>query len=270
MGRCKSVELTEPMSSLPILIVIPARLGSSRLPQKMLADINGKPMLQWVYEACQRAGDGFLVQIAVDSPELIEACAAFGVSALLTSDAHESGSSRCLEAWQQLNSLGQRFQGLINVQGDEPFLEPTLLQHMGNFMRSNQHTIVTAASPFLNPEEMKDPNCVKVGFSKQDCRAVYFSRTAPNPGGDALEPQTNTPDVIFKHLGIYGFPAALPLASILGASSANSDRERLEQLAWLDAGLSIHVLAVAPSFGGVDSAQDLARARAYAAGRIHS
>ena len=252
------------MSNLPILVVIPARLNSSRLPRKMLADIHGKPMLQWVYEACQNAAPGFQVQIAVDSPELLEACAAFGASAMLTSDAHESGSSRCLEVWQHLQNQGLQFQGLINVQGDEPFLDPSLLQSMADFLQTEKKSIVTAASPISNPEEIKDPNCVKVGFSEMDQSATYFSRIAPKQNADSFNSNQVQTDVFFKHLGIYGFPASLPLPNVLGASSPNSRRERLEQLAWLDSGLPIHVLTVAPTFGGVDSAEDLERARAYA------
>lgn len=235
----------------------------------MLADIHGKPMLQWVYEACQQSGPDFTVQIAVDSTELMEACAAFGASAMLTSEAHESGSARCLEVWQELQNQGLHFQGLINVQGDEPFLDPGLLQKMGTFLKSERPSIVTAASPFSNPEEIQDPNCVKVGFSKIDQRATWFSRIAPNPDPDSCNSNSVQTDVFFKHLGIYGFPAGLALANVLGASSPNSRRERLEQLAWMDLGFSIHVLPAAPTFGGVDSADDLERARAYAgAGRF--
>jgi len=249
------------MSKLPILIVIPARLHSSRLPKKMLADIQGKPMLQWVYEACQKAGQGFQVQIAVDCPDLMDACVAFGACAMLTSDAHESGSSRCLEVWQQLQSQGLRFQGLINVQGDEPFIEPALLQKMGAFLQTEAQDIVTAAIPISNSEEIEDPNCVKVGISKLDNKATCFSRQNP----ESFKSNQVQTDVFFKHLGIYGFPANLPLEKVLGASTPNSRRERLEQLAWMDLGFPIRVLTVAPTFGGVDSADDLERARAYAA-----
>jgi len=258
------------MNHLPILIVIPARLNSSRLPKKMLANIQGKPMLQWVYEACQRAGKGFSIQIAVDSPELIHACADFGASAMLTSKAHQSGSSRCLEVWQQLQNQGFYFQGLINVQGDEPFLDPTLLQKMGDFLRTEQQSIVTAASPFSNHEEILDPNCVKVGFSQLNHLATFFSRTAPANMVESVNEKKNHPDVFFKHIGIYGFPAKMPLATILGATSPNSTRERLEQLAWMDSGLPIHVLTTAPAFGGVDSEDDLKRAREYAFSRGNS
>ena len=247
------------------LIVIPARLNSSRLPRKMLADIEGKPMVQWVYEACKKAGSEFRVEIGVDSLELLEVCRSFGADVIMTSIHHESGSARCLEVWNHLQAQGHRFAGLINVQGDEPFLEPTLLQEMGAALLRSEHTIVTAASPISTPQELPDPNCVKVGFNKNTLLATYFSREVLLESAPNKIQEEDINGLFYKHLGIYGFPSSMPIESILGATTPNSKQQRLEQLAWMDAGIPIEVIPVSTSFGGVDSAEDLLRARAYAA-----
>ena len=249
----------------PLLIVIPARLNSSRLPHKMRAAIEGKPMLQWVYEACKKAGPEFHVEIGVDSQELLEVCRSFGADATMTSSDHESGSSRCREVWNHLQAKGDRFSGLINVQGDEPFLEPNLVKQMGTLIAKSQNTIVTAASPISTLQELEDPNCVKVGFTPNTNLATFFGREVPLKSETHSIQEEDILGAYFKHIGIYGFPATLPLNSLLGASSPNSRKQRLEQLAWLEAGIPIEVIPVSNSFGGVDSAEDLERARAYAA-----
>lgn len=246
------------------LIVIPARLNSSRLPRKMLADIEGKPMVQWVYEACKKAGSEFRVEIGVDSLELLEVCRAFGADVIMTSIHHESGSARCLEVWNHLQAQGHRFAGLINVQGDEPFLEPTLLQELGAALLRSEHTIVTAASPISTLQELTDPNCVKVGFNPNSHLATYFSREVLLESAPNKIQEEDINGLFYKHLGIYGFPSSMPIESILGATTPNSKQQRLEQLAWLDAGIPIEVIPVSTSFGGVDSAEDLLRARAHA------
>ena len=144
-----------------ILIAIPARYGSSRLPGKILKDLNGKPVIQHVYEACKRTGLGEVI-IATESPLVVEAVAKFGAKAVLTSEACQSGTDRIFEAAQNRPE-----EYIINVQGDEPFISTETVSAVANLLKSDPSCdISTAVFATLDDAKIDNPNCVKAVIAK--------------------------------------------------------------------------------------------------------
>ncbi len=239
-------------------ILIPARLASTRLPDKPLADIAGKPMVVRVAERVASAG-ALRVVVAADDRRIVEACSAHGVQALLTRRDHASGSDRLAEACVQLGLDGDDI--VVNVQGDEPLIDPALVHACAALLAVKPDcAVATAAHAIADPAEFMNPNVVKVVLDAAG-RALYFSR-APIPcwrdGGGAL------PDPApLRHIGLYAYRAgflrrfpSLPPASL-------EQLEALEQLRILWHGEHIAVLISDRAPGpGIDTAEDLARVRA--------
>jgi len=245
------------------VVLIPARLASTRLPGKPLADIGGLPM---VVRVAQRAALSGATQVVVagDDPRIVQACTAHGVQALLTRSDHASGSDRLAEACELLGLDGD--QVVVNVQGDEPLIDPQLIRDCaGLLQRRGDCVMSTAAHPIDALDDYLDPNIVKVVLDAQGL-ALYFSR-APIPwrrdGGGTTQPALPRSPAALRHVGLYayraaflrGFPA-LPPADIEGT-------EALEQLRvlWHGQRIAVHVSAQAPGTG-VDTPQDLQRVRA--------
>ena len=239
-------------------ILIPARLASTRLPDKPLADIAGKPMIVRVAERVAAAGAARIV-VATDSPRIVVACAAHGVQALLTRDDHPSGSDRLAEACEQLGLDGDDI--VVNVQGDEPLIDPGLVHDCAALLAARPDcAVATAAHAIHDAAEFASPNVVKVVLDDAG-RALYFSR-APIPcwrdGGGALP----TPAPL-RHMGLYAYRAgflrrfpSLPPAPL-------EQLEALEQLRvlWHGERIAVHVSDTAPG-PGIDTPEDLARVRA--------
>lgn len=247
----------------PFTVLIPARLASSRLPNKPLADIGGKPMVVRVAERAERSGAAQVV-VAADAPEIVAACAAHGVRALTTRADHPSGSDRLAEACEQLGLGGEDI--VVNVQGDEPLIDPALIDAVADLLQKQPLArISTAAHTIKTVEEFTNPNVVKVVTDAQGL-ALIFSR-APLPwwrdgfaGGITQLPTQPAP---LRHIGIYGYRAgflrgfpALPPAPL-------EQCEALEQLRalWHGHRIAVHLAAQAPG-PGVDTPQDLAHVRA--------
>lgn len=243
-------------------VLIPARMASSRLPDKPLADIAGKPMVVHVAQLAARSGASRVV-VACDDDRIASACAAFGVSAVLTSKDHVSGSDRLAEACGLLGLSGQDV--VVNVQGDEPLIEPELLRQVASLLVERADCVMsTAAHPLADVTELLNPNVVKVVLDAAG-RALYFSR-APIPwwrdGATQGLKELPTPAPL-RHLGLYayragflrGFPA-LPPAQL-------EHCEALEQLRvlWHGHRIAVHVAPHGPG-PGVDTPEDLARVRA--------
>lgn len=231
-----------------ISAIIPARAGSSRLPNKPLADIGGEPMIVHTWRAAHQHPDIHRVCVATDSAAIAEAIAHAGGEAVLTDPAHTTGTDRCQEVWHTWGDGG----AVINLQGDEPFPDPEHLSAICSKLRENQWDIVTAMRP-ENPSEATSPHRVKVACNAQ-LQALYFSRS-PVPSGGPFH----------IHIGIYGFaPGALTRCSTL-PEGALEKSERLEQLRWLESGLSIGLVRVSEgtSPGPVDTAQDLEGVREW-------
>ena len=243
-----------------ILAVIPARLGSTRLPRKPLHPLAGRPLIEWVWRRARAAELFERIVIATDSPEIVEAVTRFGAEAVLTDPDHPSGTDRVAE----VASLPEyrRFEVVVNVQGDEPFVRSAHLQPALDLVRGEGWEIGTAATPIRSLAEWRDPAAVKVARGS-DAAALYFSR-APIPHLRDAEPDAAdlASGAFLRHLGIYVYTAAA-LARWVALPEGELERiERLEQLRPLAAGLRIGVAIVEPVEGGVDTAADAEAAEA--------
>jgi len=244
-------------------VLIPARLASTRLPDKPLADIAGKPMVVRVAERVMASGAAAVV-VAADDTRITDACAAHGVRALLTRKDHPSGSDRLAEACALLGLDGDDV--VVNVQGDEPLIDPELVQHCATLLAERSDCVMsTAAHPIHELADYTNPNVVKVVLDAAG-RALYFSR-APIPwwrdgqaAGSARLPQQPAP---LRHLGIYGYRAAFLRRFPTLSPAPLEQLEALEQLRvlWHGERIAVHVAADGPG-PGVDTPEDLARVRA--------
>jgi 3-deoxy-manno-octulosonate cytidylyltransferase (CMP-KDO synthetase) len=243
-------------------VLIPARLASTRLPGKPLADIGGLPMVVRVARRAAESGAEQVV-VAADDARIVQACAAHGVRALQTRTDHASGSDRLAEACVQLGFDGDRI--VVNVQGDEPLIDPALIRACALLLRQRGDCAMsTAAHPIDTLQDYLDPNVVKVVLDARS-DALYFSR-APIPwqrdGSSASAPVLPQPAAL-RHVGLYAYRAAF-LRGFPELPPAPVERtEALEQLRvlWHGHRIAVHVSARAPGTG-VDTPEDLARVRA--------
>lgn len=241
-------------------IVIPARLASTRLPNKPLADIAGLPMIVRVARQAALAGAAQVV-VATDAPEVLSACEAHGVRALLTRADHPSGSDRLAEAVEQLG-LGDDAV-VLNVQGDEPLIAPDMIRACAELLLSRPHCAMsTVAHAIDSAEEFANPNVVKLVCDAAG-QALYFSR-APipwwrdAPSGKA----TPHPGAVLRHVGLYGYRAGFLRRFPKLPQSPLEQIEALEQLRvlWHGERIAVHVSDSRPG-PGVDTPEDLARVR---------
>lgn len=243
-------------------VLIPARLASTRLPRKPLADIGGVPM---VVRVAQRAATSSATQVVVaaDSGEIVEVCAAHGVRALLTRADHATGSDRLGEACEQLGLDGTDI--VVNVQGDEPLIEPALIDACAVQLREHPECVMgTAAHAIDTRDEWLDPNVVKV-VCTADQRALYFSR-APIPYRRDGAPGALPEPAPLRHIGIYAYHAGFLRRFGRLEPSPLEHNESLEQLRvlWHGEHIAVHLSATRPG-PGVDVPQDLERVRAIIA-----
>jgi 3-deoxy-manno-octulosonate cytidylyltransferase (CMP-KDO synthetase) len=243
-------------------VLIPARMASTRLPDKPLADIAGQPMVVRVAQRAS-ASSAQRVVVAADSNAIVRACEAHGVQAVLTGAHHLSGSDRLAEASESLR-LGDD-ELVVNVQGDEPLIEPALIDSVAALLQERpQASMSTAAHAIESVEDFTNPNVVKVVLDAQGL-ALYFSR-APiawwrdgfTHGIDRL-PQPRP----LRHIGIYGYRAGFLRAFPRLAPAPIESIEALEQLRalWHGHRIAVHVTSFAPG-AGVDTLEDLERVRA--------
>jgi 3-deoxy-manno-octulosonate cytidylyltransferase (CMP-KDO synthetase) len=238
-----------------ILMAIPARYGSSRLPGKMLKILAGKPVIQHVYEACKNTGLGEVI-IATESPIVVEAVAKFGATAVLTSERCQSGTDRIFEA-----SQNRPEQIIINVQGDEPFIKSSTISAIAELLKSDPSCdIATAVAPTLDEEKINNPNCVKAVLAK-NMRALYFSRSRVPFKREITEENKNVP--YWQHCGIYGYRREALTRFVSLPQSPLEQLEKLEQLRALEDGMIIKCVEIAPSGPAIDTAADLANAEVY-------
>jgi 3-deoxy-manno-octulosonate cytidylyltransferase (CMP-KDO synthetase) len=243
-------------------VLIPARLASSRLPNKPLADIAGQPMVVRVAARARLSGASRVV-VAADSPAILDACRTHGVEAILTRVDHPSGSDRLAEACALLGL--QWHEVVVNVQGDEPLIEPALIDAVAALLSQRpEASMSTAAHPIASVADFVNPNVVKAVLDAQGL-ALYFSR-APIPwwrdGFAAGIAQLPTPAPL-RHIGIYGYRVAF-LRQFPALPQAPAEvSEALEQLRalWHGHRIAVHVTAQAPGTG-VDTPEDLERVRA--------
>jgi 3-deoxy-manno-octulosonate cytidylyltransferase (CMP-KDO synthetase) len=245
-------------------VLIPARLASTRLPNKPLADIGGAPMVVRVAQRAFKSHAGRVV-VAADSPEIIEECEAFGIAAVLTRPDHVSGSDRLAEACQLLE-LGDD-EVVVNVQGDEPLIDPALIDAVaGQLAERPDCAMSTAAHAIGDLTEFMNPNVVKVVLDARRT-ALYFSRspipTARDSAGKAWWHGAGALPAPLRHIGIYGYRVSFLRLFPTLPPSPLEQLESLEQLRalWHGHRIAVHVTDNAPG-PGVDTPEDLARVRA--------
>jgi 3-deoxy-manno-octulosonate cytidylyltransferase (CMP-KDO synthetase) len=235
------------------LILIPARMASTRLPGKPLADIAGRPMIVRVADRAAASGLGRVV-VATDTTEVEKAVRAHGHEAVMTRVDHASGSDRIFEALGLVDPRAEATT-IINVQGDLPTIEPETIAAAMEPLDDPQVDIATLAAEIVRAEERDNPNVVKaVGspLTARRLRALYFTR-ATAPWGDGP---------LYHHIGLYAYRRSALERFVALPASALEQRERLEQLRALEAGMRIDVQIVDAVPLGVDTPEDLERARA--------
>jgi 3-deoxy-manno-octulosonate cytidylyltransferase (CMP-KDO synthetase) len=239
--------------------IIPARWGSTRFPGKLLHPIAGQPLLQHVWERCQQAQSLDAVIIATDDMRIAQAAFDWGAEVSLTSSQHASGTDRSAEVARNLRGVTH----IINVQGDEPLIDPKLIDRLATVLRRDRTLeMITAAHPFENAAEASSPHQVKVIVDLRG-NALYFSRFAiPFPR------DRSAPVKYLRHQGIYGFRRKTLLQFVKWKSTPLERAESLEQLRALENGVKVYVLITKHGSPGVDTLEDavalerkLARAR---------
>ena len=243
-------------------VLVPARLASTRLPGKPLADIGGLPM---IVRVAQRAAlsSAARVLVAADHVDIIDACSAHGVAALLTRTDHATGSDRLAEACALLGLDGADV--VVNVQGDEPLIEPGLIDACAALLSQHPDCVMsTAAHPIDTCDELDNPNVVKVVLDAAG-RALYFSR-APIPWWRDARAAGAVPipsEAPLRHIGLYAYQAGFLRRFPKLAASPLEHIEALEQLRvlWHGERIAVHVTRSRPG-AGVDTPEDLARVRA--------
>ena len=237
------------------IAIIPARVASTRLARKMLLAETGHCLFEHTARAVLESGAFARVVVATDAAEIADAAAAAGLEAVRTRADHRSGTDRVCEAWQQLAATGERADVVVNVQGDEPEIDPRDLARVVEVFADPEVEIATLAAPLLTEEEWKNPSVVKVVCDARGT-ALYFSR-APIPGrGHGAPPIPARELPARRHIGVYAFRteallrcAALPPSRLEQAAS-------LEQLRCLDAGMKIRVAAASRAPAGIDTRED--------------
>lgn len=248
-----------------VAIVIPARFASSRLPGKPLLRETGKYLIQHVYERACAAGCGADVFVATDDARIFDAVAGFGGRAIMTRPDHPSGSDRVAEV-----AAGLPHDVIINVQGDEPLIDPGAIDRLAGLLADHPGAMMTTlAVPIRNREVYLSPNVVKV-VCDDFGRALYFSRS-PVPMARDSEPDfTIDPPRYLQHLGVYAYRRAFLLRLAATPPHPLEQTEKLEQLRVLGTGTAIQVGVVAHAHRGVDTPADYdAFVRAYRGERTH-
>jgi 3-deoxy-manno-octulosonate cytidylyltransferase (CMP-KDO synthetase) len=242
-----------PKAAASIALVIPARWGSTRFPGKMLHPIAGKPLLRHVWERCLLAKGIARVLIATDDKRIAEAAEGFGADVVMTSPKHPSGTDRIAEATAKLRGITH----VINVQGDEPLIDPKLVESLATALRRDPSVeMITAATPFSDTKEADDPNCVKVVVSAKG-DALYFSRSRIPFHRDAGDRKSAVTPLL--HLGLYGYRRDILRKLVRLAPSPLEKCEKLEQLRALEHGIAIRVVKTPHRGIGVDTPGDVAR-----------
>jgi len=239
--------------------IIPARFQSTRFPGKPLAILDGKPIVQWVYENARKALDE--VYVATDDERIFSAVEAFGGKAIFTSADHQSGTDRCAEAAVELAKT-RKVDVVVNIQGDEPFIRPEQIESLKTCFNSPETEIATLIKPILNIAEITNINRPKVVIN-QNQEAMYFSRS-PIPFMRGLNPEEwLAHQTFYSHVGMYAYRfdvllelTKLPVGLLEGAES-------LEQLRWLENGYRIKTAQTHFENIGIDTPEDLENAKKF-------
>ncbi len=234
-------------------IVIPARLNSTRLPDKILVDLEGKPLIQRTYEACLSSKLAEKIYIAVDDHKVFDVCAKFTPNVIMTGTHHISGTSRIAEAVQHINA-----EIIINVQGDEPFINFETIDRLAQVFISDRDVMIASAYSYIASEDdINNPNLVKV-VTALNGDAIYFSRYAIPYNRDNV---SYNPHLYKKHIGIYGYRKSFLDKFNAMQNSMLENTEKLEQLRFIENGYKIRMIEVESFEKGIDTPEDLVWAR---------
>lgn len=241
---------------MKIVGIIPARLQSSRLPRKLLLKITGKPLIQYVWETACECPDLHDVVIATDSEEIADVVHSFGGRAEMTGH-HNSGTDRIAEVTRRCFADAD---AIVNLQGDEPELEPSVVAALVREIRSSNCQMATVAAPITSADVVRDPSCVKVVMDVNG-RAMYFSRS-PIPFSRDLSVEDHfkdgEPSPWLLHVGLYAYRRDFLLKLTSMPPSPLEQLEKLEQLRALQSGASIAVAVVNQAAVGIDTPEDYA------------
>lgn len=238
---------------MKVIAIIPARYASTRFPGKPLVVIQGKTMIQRVFEKAKESLLFDEIIVATDDRRIQGHVESFGGKAVLTSEHHPSGTDRCGEVVQK---LGEQYDVVINIQGDEPFVQKEQLELLIQQFNQPNADIATLKKKLTNSEDIFNPNVVKVVSSTQG-KALYFSRN-PIPFARGIEKENwINHQNYYKHLGLYGYRTNVLLELIQLKASELELTESLEQLRWLENGYSIYIAETAFESIGIDTPEDL-------------
>jgi len=241
---------------MKILAIIPARYQSTRFPGKPLAMIKGKSMINRVFEQTSKAKSIDRVVVATDDQRIYDHVKEFNGDAVFTGTHHQNGTSRCYETAEILEAAGYRYDAVINVQGDEPTVRPEQIEMICSLLRKPEIKIATLIKKIDQSETLFNPNVVKVVIGKNG-QAIYFSRH-PIPLVRDFEPnEWINHHQYFKHIGLYGFKRDSLIRIMQLLPGKLELAERLEQLRWLENGLSIYTQTTDFETIGIDTPEDL-------------
>lgn len=233
-----------------VIGVIPARYGSSRFPGKVLAEINGKPMIQWVYEQANKSKMLDRVFVAVDDQRVLECVEGFGGPAVMTKPIHQSGTDRIAEAVELIEA-----DIVVNIQGDQPLLDPIMIDEAVQPLFNDSTILMSTLKVKINKEDYLDPSVVKVVADENDF-ALYFSRSLIPYSRDNIDVN------IYEHVGLYAYRKEFLLKISKLPQSYLEKIEMLEQLRVMEKGYKIKVIETASEHAmgvSVDTPEDLAK-----------
>ncbi|MBK5286364.1 MAG: 3-deoxy-manno-octulosonate cytidylyltransferase [Bacteroidia bacterium] len=241
-----------------ILGIIPARYGSTRLPGKPLVEINGKTMVQRVYEQAGRSQKLNKVVVATDNDKIFSHVREFGGEVMMTSPQHQSGTDRCAEIISKQEQ--QMWDVIVNIQGDEPFIQPEQIDLLCSCFDDDKTQIATLVKEIAASEELFNHNNVKVILNKYK-QALYFSRSPIPYCRNFPEPEWLKQNTYYKHIGIYGYRANT-LREIAELPKTKLEiTESLEQLRWLENGYPIHAEITSIESVAIDTPDDLLKVK---------
>lgn len=242
---------------MKFIAIIPARYASSRFPGKPLADMKGKPMIQRVYEQVKKSVDE--VWVATDDSRIFDAVKAFGGKAVMTSTDHRSGTDRIQEAFSKITG---DFDVIINIQGDEPFIQPQQIEAIKDCFIDKKVRLATLVKPFRKEdgfEVLFNPNSPKVVINKND-EAVYFSRSIIPYIRDVHHTEWLDRHTFYKHIGMYAYKTDVLSEITTLPQSSLEKAESLEQLRWIENGYRIKVGYTDIETIGIDTPEDMEKA----------
>lgn len=241
---------------MKILGIIPARYASTRFPGKPLVVINGKSMIQRVYEQAILCDRLLKVVVATDSKAILNHVKLFGGNVMMTSELHRSGTERCLEVVEILNQSGDDYDLVINIQGDEPFIEPGQIGQVADCFTDRRIVLSTLIKKITSPEELANPNVVKVAVDLTGS-ALFFSRSAIPFIRGRDQKDWISAATCYKHIGIYGYRTSILKQLVALPVTPLETAESLEQLRWLEHGYRIQTKITEFESVSIDTPADL-------------